>query len=55
VRAGATSFMRTSAELAVLSMLLLLAAAPRRLLALAVAGSGCLWLLTAAAQVAKLG
>jgi hypothetical protein len=55
VLAGATSFMRTSAEVAVLSMLLLLAAAPRRLLALAVAGSGGLWLLTAAAQVAKLG
>ncbi len=55
VLAGATSFMRTSAEVAVLSMVLLLAAAPRRLLALAVAGSGGLWLLTAAAQVAKLG
>jgi hypothetical protein len=55
VLAGATSFMRTSAEVAVLSMLLLLAAAPRRLLALAVAGSGGLWLLTAVAQIAKLG
>ena len=52
---GATAFMRAATEAALLSILLLLAAARTRLLGLLAAGLSGLWLLTAAAQLSKLG
>lgn len=52
---GATAFMRAATEAGVLSILLLLRSGRVRALAWASAGLGGLWLLTAAAQVAKLG
>ena len=52
---GATAFMRAATEAGLLSLLVILGHARARLLALAGAGLGGLWLLTAIAQVAKLG
>lgn len=52
---GATAFMRAGTEAAVLSIALLLATNRDRLLPLAAVGLGGLWLLTAAAQLSKLG
>lgn len=52
---GATAFMRAATEAGVLSVLLLLRAGRMRLLSVAAIGLGGMWLLTAAAQVSKLG
>lgn len=52
---GATAFMRAGTEAAMLSVLLLLGAGNRPALRLAGLGMGGLWLLTAVAQVSKLG
>jgi hypothetical protein len=51
---GATAFMRAATEAGLLSILLLLRAAPTRLLTAAGIGLGGLWLLTAAAQLGKV-
>ena len=51
---GATAFMRAATEAGLLSILLLVRQAPVRLLVLAGAGLGGLWLLTAVAQLSKL-
>ena len=52
---GATAFMRAASEAGLLSILLLVRSAPSRLLVAAGGGLGALWLLTAIAQVGKLG
>lgn len=52
---GATAFMRAATEAGLLSVLLLLGSARRRLLPLAALGLGGLWALTAVAQLSKLG
>jgi len=52
---GATAFLRAATEAGLLSTLLLLRVAPVRLLRLVAAGLGALWLLTAVAQLTKLG
>ena len=52
---GATAFMRAGTEAAVLSIALLLASSRHRLLPLAGIGLGGLWVLTAVAQLSKLG
>lgn len=52
---GATAFMRAASEAGLLSILLLVRSAPTRLLVAAGGGLGALWLLTAVAQVGKLG
>jgi hypothetical protein len=52
---GATAFARAATEAGLLSTLIVLGTDRRRLLPLVTAGLGGLWLLTAAAQVAKLG
>jgi hypothetical protein len=52
---GATAFGRAATEAGLLSTLIVLGTDRRRLLPLVTAGLGGLWLLTAAAQVAKLG
>ena len=52
---GATAFMRATTEAGLLSILLVLRWSKPRLLALAGIGLGGLWLLTAAAQLSKLG
>lgn len=52
---GATAFMRAATEAGLLSILLVLRLAPRRLLRLTGAGLGGLWLITAVAQLTKLG
>jgi len=51
---GATAFMRAATEAGLLSVLLLIRVAPRRLLLLCGSGLGALWLLTAVAQITKL-
>lgn len=52
---GATAFLRAATEAGLLSILLLLRTTPRRVLGVAGFGLGGLWLLTAVAQVSKLG
>ena len=52
---GATAFMRAATEAGVLSMLVMIRSAPRRLLAAAGAGLTALWLITVVAQASKLG
>lgn len=52
---GATAFMRAGTEAAILSLLLILGSAQRRLLAITAVGLAGLWLLTAVAQLSKLG
>ncbi len=52
---GATAFMRAATEAGVLSIALVVAAARPRLLALVGSGLAALWLLTAVAQLGKLG
>ncbi|WP_426574084.1 hypothetical protein [Aquihabitans sp. McL0605] len=52
---GATAFMRAATEAGLLSTLLLIRAAPRRLLVTAGIGLGGLWVLTVVAQLGKVG
>jgi hypothetical protein len=52
---GATAFMRAATEAGLLSILVILGTTSRRLVPLTGLGLGGLWLLTAVAQLSKLG